>query len=273
MAPSPVREEPARAARVRGGRLPIAAILAVLGLLSFFPVRLALAAVEAETVRVAAVVAADRLQLLDGRTVRLAGVIVPGTLGDDPRAQPVARDAHNLVQKLTADAELELHSYGLDRQARVVGDLELPAGGGSLADRLLRAGLAWVDGATDLPGRAGRLESEAAAKEAGRGLWSMEGLGIQDAGRVRATPARYAVVQGTVAGVRAGDPWTYLNFGDDWRRDFTVRMSPAVAKLVKRAGSDPAKLGGQRLRVRGWLLDINGPMIEIVGPGQLEVLP
>jgi len=47
----------------------------------------------------------------------------------------------------------------------------------------------------------------------------------------------------------------YLNFGDDWRTDFTVSVAPVDNDLFEEAGIDLLSLAGQRIRIRGWLLN------------------
>ena len=43
-------------------------------------------------------------------------------------------------------------------------------------------------------------------------------------------------------------------------------------RTFRRAGVDPTSLEGRRVRVRGWLQSLNGPMIEVTHPEQIEVL-
>jgi hypothetical protein len=62
----------------------------------------------------------------------------------------------------------------------------------------------------------------------------------------------------------------YLNFGADYKTDFTVAIAK---KNVKRfAELDLLNLTGARVRARGWVEMINGPMIWMDHPGRLEIL-
>ncbi len=65
---------------------------------------------------------------------------------------------------------------------------------------------------------------------------------------------------------------TYLNFGADWRSDFTVSLAPKVRKLFEAEGIDPLSSRGKLVRVRGWLKSYNGPLIEATHPEQIEVI-
>ena len=64
----------------------------------------------------------------------------------------------------------------------------------------------------------------------------------------------------------------YLNFGSDWRTDFTVRIDPADASRFETAGMDLLALEGQVIRVRGWVQDENGPMIRVDHPERIELV-
>ena len=64
----------------------------------------------------------------------------------------------------------------------------------------------------------------------------------------------------------------YLNFGDNWRTDFTVTLSSKVFRLFKKAGMDPMAFKDQSIRVRGWLRKRNGPMIQASHPEQVEIV-
>ena len=64
----------------------------------------------------------------------------------------------------------------------------------------------------------------------------------------------------------------YLNFGADWKTDFTISLAPDAVRLFRKSGIDIAALEGQRIRIRGWLGVRNGPVIEATHPEQLERL-
>jgi hypothetical protein len=70
----------------------------------------------------------------------------------------------------------------------------------------------------------------------------------------------------------------YLNFGADWRTDFTVEIQARDAKAfgLKKNAVDGAWFReaylGKKLRVRGQLRPINGFQVRVTHPLQLEVL-
>src|SRR3546814_18409837 len=75
----------------------------------------------------------------------------------------------------------------------------------------------------------------------------------------------FELVEGRVVAVGRGGGSTYLNFGEDWRQDFTVAVDRQAQKLFEEQGLALDSLAGKRLRVRGWLKSSNGPLIEEVG--------
>ena len=78
-------------------------------------------------------------------------------------------------------------------------------------------------------------------------------------------------MRGTVAGLARRGAFTYLDFGTDWRRDFTLRADNRDLKAFVRAGLAIESLQGRRILARGWLFESAGPMIELVHPAQIEV--
>ncbi len=212
------------------------------------------------------------LQLEDGRTVLLAGVVVPGELWPAPGGpERVAAAAALLAERLAA-GDPELEPLAGDRYGRILA-LARAADGGLLQEALVEAGLAYAfpDGLPQATARA-LLAAEARARAAGRGLWAVPDLAEQPAARVAAEPPRFAVVTGRIVAVGRSEAFTWLNFGADRRQDLTVRIPAAALRAVRRGGLDPARLEGRRVRVRGWLFAAGGAMIEVDDALQLEVL-
>jgi len=64
----------------------------------------------------------------------------------------------------------------------------------------------------------------------------------------------------------------YLNFGADYKTDFTIAIAKRNRKRFEKAGLDPLSLEGATVRVRGWIELSNGPMVWLDHPERLEVL-
>jgi len=134
---------------------------------------------------------------------------------------------------------------------------------------LIDAGLARVE---TMPGAdAGAsplLLREAKARLAGLGLWRDPLYRPRAPGETWPWLGTFQIVRGTVRAAAKVRGRVYLNFGADWRRDFTV--------MVDRPGRAGFKVGDlldlrrQYIQVRGWLFPTNGPMIALDHPTSLE---
>ncbi|HSD92032.1 MAG TPA: hypothetical protein VLB11_03290, partial [Methyloceanibacter sp.] len=113
----------------------------------------------------------------------------------------------------------------------------------------------------------------------GRGAWVsgrtsayriVPALDLERLGRLIHT---YQLVEGRVVAVGEGRIRIFLNFAQDWRRDFTLGVERKDLKVFAAAGIDLRGLAGKWVRVRGTLLWRNGPTIEATHPEQIEPLP
>ena len=244
---------------------PIAAI--VLGLLVVLPDALAEELDWSPPLEVARVLAAERLELVDGRSIRLAGIRVPAT---------VAGQAQALLAELVANRALRLGTSPapFDRYGDLVAQVER-ADGLWLQGALLERGLAQVRTRPDEVARAAAmLGLEQAARAAGRGLWRQPGLAARPADQLADAIGSFQIVQGRVLRVAPTEDYVYLNFGQDWRSDFTLRLRRAeLDASFARSPVDVLALAGRRVEVRGFVLNAGGPLIELSHPEQIQVLP
>ena len=142
---------------------------------------------------------------------------------------------------------------------------------------MVRSGQAMVWPRPDADQRAPVLYAfEAEARRAGDGAWGSGGLTIRDP-----DPDRLAqhldsaqIVEGRVVAVgEARNGRLYLNFGLNWRTDFTMSLNRDDRERFEAQGlPDPVQLDGAVIRVRGWLYEENGPMMHVASPAQIEIL-
>ncbi len=81
----------------------------------------------------------------------------------------------------------------------------------------------------------------------------------------------FQLVEGTLLSVGKTSSRYYLNFGNNWSEDFTVIVAKRNIKRFKMKYEDLKRLAGKKIRVRGWLIQDRGPMIEVFHPGQIEI--
>jgi hypothetical protein len=80
-----------------------------------------------------------------------------------------------------------------------------------------------------------------------------------------------------VRAIGRGDGTVFLNFGEDWRDDFTAGVTARLqpGDLPKAADGPTLSiydLEGRMLRLRGVVRRYNGPFMEIVSGDQIELV-
>lgn len=277
------------------------------------------------------------LILDDGRTVKLAGVLTPKRARNGPLAEARATMEKALSALVVGKkVELRLNGRTRDRYGRLMAQAFVVNGkervwveGKLAAEGLVRVISSWDSRACARE----LLALENGARVAGKGLWGTGFFAVRSAGAeavLTGLVRNYEIVEGQVQNVAEIKGKVYINFGRNWRRDFTIFVSRKSVKLfnetaaakVNRAGGayeasnatpvrdasanstsarivpapvstasaapkqgsnavsspatlakfDFASLKGQRIRVRGWLKNFNGPSIKVTHPEQIEVL-
>jgi endonuclease YncB( thermonuclease family) len=222
----------------------------------------------AEHVRIAAVEDGGSFTLADGRRVRLASIQAPH-LG-----QPLAARAQERLASLVAGMPvgLALADKSIDRHGHVVAQAFVGEGVW-LQQTLVVEGLARVQTRVDMR-RCARalLAVEDEARAAKRGIWAEPVYRIRKPGELEGDIGSFQIVEGKVLSVAARRGRVFVNFGPDYRTDFTITISPADRKRLAKEGLDPALWSGKTVRVRGWLSLLNGPEIELTHPEQIQIL-
>ena len=222
------------------------------------------------------IVDGDTLVLEDGTQVRLVGIQAPKLPLGRPgfEAWPLADAAKAALGDIALGARVTL-SYGglrMDRHGRALAHLH-DGNGLWLQGELLRRGLARVYSFRDNRALiAEMLVLEAAARAARRGIWNHPFYAVREARPSALEIDRFTLVEGLVVAVAIVRKRAYLNFGADWKTDFTISIAPRDRRLFEREGIDLEALEGRVVRVRGWVESWNGPMIKVTHPEQIEVL-
>lgn len=208
---------------------------------------------------VAGVTLDGSLTLSDGQTVRLAGL-------------RLERRAIALLAALTGK-RVELFGYAplADRYGRL--RAQVFADGHWVQQDLLVQGQARVFIDSDRYECAEALyRIETTARAARVGLWADPANAVRTPTTVEDFIGSFQLVEGRVLAAARKQGRVFLNFGADWRQDFTVTIAPQDAKAFRRRKFDPLRLEGSRIRVRGFVQSYRGPEIEVAIPEQIEVL-
>ena len=83
--------------------------------------------------------------------------------------------------------------------------------------------------------------------------------------------SHFEIVEGSVTTVSRTKSAIYLNFGNDWKTDFTARIGKPVLDANPAFDQTLASLEGKTISVRGWIERRNGPMIDILDPAQITI--
>jgi endonuclease YncB( thermonuclease family) len=218
--------------------------------------------------RVVAVIDARSFRLEDGREVRLAGI------------EPVVTEQANRTAALAAivigrDVTLRGEDDTPDRYGRQPAFVFLEGSEDPVQVRLLAQGAALVAGTvTDKDCASVLNAAETAARQARTGTWA-DPTAIKNAespGDILAGIGRFTVVEGKVLSVRQAGATTYLNFGRNWTRGFAVTISRRMIAAFEAAGIGLKSLENRRIRVRGWVEARQGPRIEVLRVGQIEMV-
>ena len=217
---------------------------------------------------IAAVDEIGTLRLKDGGVLQLSGIEVPA---DPDRAAAFRAKVSDLI----ASAPISIRAKGAPDRYNLMHAMVILPDGHSLQERIVADGLArvrFVPGETYCGERL--LVAEAAARKAGLGLWSGHEYAIwrPDDPSLLGQIGLYALVEGRVVSVGAGSRIVFLDFGHNWRRDFTVLVAASEADRFAAAGKKLESLASRVIRVRGVVEENNGPAIRVDNPDAIELV-
>ncbi|MGH1351935.1 MAG: thermonuclease family protein [Methyloligellaceae bacterium] len=222
------------------------------------------------------------LILSDNRTVRLAGVILPFVPDEvsEKRNWRGSVDSISKIKSLLTGKNIQLHHRDMRRDRYGIWPAYIYA--------VVKGKKVWVQKKLVEDGFARvspinyksecirqLLDVEGEARRSNRGLWKYEAFGIRsakDVWKLMRLVDRFQVVEGKVADAVAVKGRVYLNFGKDWRRDFTVKISRSSWKRFTEKGLSLSSFKGRMVRVRGWVQLRNGPLIEVKNPDIIEFI-
>ena len=207
----------------------------------------------------------------DGREVRLAGVMAPADSGEaaSPGAVDAARNA--LSDALRAGAVTIAATDTPDRYGRIVAQVFV--GGDWVQGKLLKSGTVRMS-----PDRASALcarqlaEAEDEARMAQTEHWRDGAFTLRTPDQLKGRVGTFQMVEGEVTTASTNKGRGYINFGADYRTDFTVTVEPDDMKLFRQARFDVKKLAGKHVRVRGWIEQYNGPEMVVSTPTAIQIL-
>ena len=236
-----------------------------------------------ETGQLRSVSDGDTLYLDSGLKVRLAAIQAPKLpLGREGfKAWPLGEESKVALEKLTKGKTLQLFYGGerRDRYDRALAQVYSLDGEGAkniwLQEEMVRLGMARVYTWPDTFQDSEKLyAAEVKARDAKRGIWGQDYYSIRspEPNALAQDIDSYQIVQGIVTSTADVRGQVYLNFGADYKTDFTIAIAKRDRKRFKKSNLDLLSLEGATVRIRGWIELSNGPMIWLDHPERLEVL-
>ncbi len=214
------------------------------------------------------------LVLTDGRAVDLEGVLLPDG-ANDRAASLYKHQALDAIRTLTdgKNTAIVVERPKEDRYGRIRAHV-FSADGEWLQLSLLKEGLARVNVAPDRMQCANELlAAEREARDARRGIWASSAYAVKSPTAVNGDTGTFQIVEGKVTSVNIKNGRAYINFGENWQRDFVATIAPEDLDTFRKLGDDPHRLIGAQVRVRGWMEKLNGPEMQIAAPPAIEVIP
>ncbi len=141
---------------------------------------------------------------------------------------------------------------------------------------LISQGLAWAFSSPSSRQMAISLkQKEAKARAEQKGFWANPAYAVKTPANVHNFIDSFQIVEGKIRTAKPGDGLTYFNFGQDWKKDFTLIL-PSQFRQAFQHGKyntfDPALWEGKTVSIRGWVESKNGPMIELTHPEQMDFI-
>ena len=117
------------------------------------------------------------------------------------------------------------------------------------------------------------MAAEHEARAAKRGGWNDARFADIPADKAGKAYGKYAFITGVSVSTARVKNMYYINFGADYRTDFTVAIAASNARAFKKDGIDILEFyKGKNIRVRGWVKRKGGAMIEVSQPAEIEIL-
>jgi micrococcal nuclease len=213
------------------------------------------------------VVDGDTVELDNGQRVRLLGIDTP------EKGEPMANEASDMLRQLIGPGPVKLISCQekdpYDRLLSVVWVNNV-----NVNMTLVREGMALplLIGPCGVPVADEVLENASDAARAWKGLFSGEVIKVVSHLDADTLIGTRAMVRGKVLTMHKGRKAWHLNFGEDYRTDFTAVLFDQGRSRFREFGLDPSELVGAEVLVIGKVKRYNGPEIILRGPDQILVL-
>ena len=219
-----------------------------------------------------------RVRQSDGRILQLSGIVIPDLNAASPG--DISAKAFTMLQSLLDKKRVTLYQTKEDGEGRknrmghYLGHLETHDGKFWVQGALLKNGFARIQPGpahNEMAAQMLALESEAIKDK--RGIWALDTYAVLTPENADKAMNNWAIVEGTIAKTGVSNNVIFLNFSDDWRKDFTIGIEGEARRQLVKNNIIPLNLTGKHVRVHGWVESYNGPYIKLSNALWLEILP
>lgn len=217
------------------------------------------------------------VKLDQDRTIHLTGLNYPDLDPYSPGSMSVT--ALDILKDFLIGKHVEIFQTRndkagrLNRMGHIIAHLQRSDDKAWVQGTILRLGLARVKTEKTNPELADQMyKLEDQAINESIGLWSKKDYKIQSAENLEWAIGTFQVVQGRVHSVSMNQNRTFVNFGSDWRTDFTITIPPSQMRIFYSNETTPQGWNGKMIRARGWISALNGPSMEINHPQAVQLI-
>ncbi|MCK5284782.1 MAG: thermonuclease family protein [Alphaproteobacteria bacterium] len=232
---------------------------------------------RSDIVTVSQIINPQTLQLHDGRIIRLSGINYPDYNTENTgkfslMAMDILRDMLE-GESVTLYHTQKKNLGRMNRMGHHLVQLERQKDGVWIQGTLLTLGLARVYTTQRNPEMSAQMYAfEDTARNEKLGIWEDETYKILTPETAIEHLNSFQIIEGLIESTALKNNRIYLNFGKNWKTDFTVSIAPADKRIFSKQGIDPLQWNNKTIRVRGWVESYNGAYIEINHPQAIEVI-
>lgn len=230
------------------------------------------------TYRVRKIIDSLTIQLDNGDIIRLSALDIPGR--HDIKASGHVIAGFELLKTLYEGKNIIFYQQPrakkeqVNRMGHKVGHIVRSSDNIWAQGTYLANGLARVRTTKSTSALNQRLyEAEQEGRENEKGIWNPQ----SDFSVQILTPElseknlnSFQIVEGRIRKIATINNTIYLNFGQNWRHDFTIAIPTRLRNDLLRNDEDLLSMTGRTVRARGWVESYNGPFIKIDHIERLE---
>lgn len=221
----------------------------------------------------------DTFKTTNGKSIRLLNINTPETAKRNQKSEPFSIKAKDALKKLIDKKEVKLvyDEEKKDKYKRFLAYVYLKDGT-FVNKEMISQGLAHL---YTFPKNVSKSEELKKAENISRkqnlGIWSHKRWKIQNANDISKLEkfrfGKFQIFEGKVKECRTIKNRTYLNFADNWRTDFSVEIKEKFYSYFEKENINPKSFYcNKNLRIRGILIPVNGALISVTHPQQLDIM-